>query len=605
MAQPPLAPTYEVIASTHIFTWPDPDGTRVTLHEPHEDRSAQQTAFVQMHNSQGSLLNEGTLRYLDSGDCLRFAQRCAALNGTPAPQWNARLLYAGHHVRETLVQEPWPLPQPIPDGLKPVPPFPARLLPVALRGWLVDIAERLQVPLEFPAIGAVCGLGSVVGNQVGMRPKARDDWTIVPNMWGGVVGPPGAMKSPALDEAIRPLRRLIKEAEEAHRRAMKDWAFTQEAFEATRGAGRDKMKKAAKEGKDLGQFRDIFAGEPPEEPTERRYLVNDATVEKLGELLNQNPYGLLVFRDELTGWLRALDDERRANDRAFFLEAWNGVGSYTYDRIARGTIKIPVVTTSVLGGIQPGPLQTYLRGALGGGMGDDGLFQRLQLLVYPDLPPEWTYVDRWPETEAKNRAFTVFQRLSLLHTCRFDGELDDDDKPLLRFTPPAQAFFATWFAELQQEVRSGHLEHPALEAHFVKYASLMPSLALLFALTDWAASDDATIPPRVSLPHAKQAAAWCQFLRAHAERIYGLGVQDTAMRARTLIRHLVKGDVPTPFTARDVYFKGWSGLSSAELVAEALALLEHLGWLRSQTRQSGGRPTTLYTANPRMPEVQP
>jgi putative DNA primase/helicase len=33
--------------------------------------------------------------------------------------------------------------------------------------------------------------------------------------------------------------------------------------------------------------------DPP--PVERRYLVNDTTVEKLGELLNHNPNGLPLF----------------------------------------------------------------------------------------------------------------------------------------------------------------------------------------------------------------------------------------------------------------------------------------------------------------------
>lgn len=604
MAPSAPAPTIEVTESTYSVTWPDPDGITIVVHDPHEDRLGSSVAFTKVTNAKGMLINEGMLHYLDSGDCLRFAQRCAKMNGTAPDAWNAKILYAGHHVHETLAQEPWPVPQPLPDNLRPVPTLPEGLLPEALRPWLVDIAERLQVPLEFPAVAAIVALASVVGNRVRIRPKARDDWTVTPNLWGAVVGRPGAMKSPALEEAIRPLRRLIKDAEEAHQEDMHGWAFTQEAFEATRSATRDKLKKAAKEDKDLGQFRDAFAGEPPAEPTERRYLVNDATVEKLGELLSQNPSGLLLFRDELTGWLRALDDERRANDRAFFLEAWNGDGAYTYDRIARGTIKIPVVTTSVLGGIQPGPLQTYLRGALGGGMGDDGLFQRLQLLVYPDLPLEWTYVDRWPETEAKNRAFAVFKQLSILHTCLFDGELDDGERPLLRFDRTAQAFFATWFGEIQQEVRSDQLEHPALEAHLVKYASLMPSLALVFELADWAASDGATIPPRVSLTHAKQAAAWCEFLLEHAQRIYALGIQDTAMRARTLTRHLARGDLPATFTARDVYTRHWSGLSTEQAASEPLDLLEHLGWLRSHRRQTGGRPTTVYTVNPRVAEVQ-
>jgi hypothetical protein len=33
----------------------------------------------------------------------------------------------------------------------------------------------------------------------------------------------------------------------------------------------------------------------PAEPTRRRYIVNDTTVEKLGELLNQNPNGTLAI----------------------------------------------------------------------------------------------------------------------------------------------------------------------------------------------------------------------------------------------------------------------------------------------------------------------
>ena len=42
----------------------------------------------------------------------------------------------------------------------------------------------------------------------------------------------------------------------------------------------------------------ISANEHPPCP---RLIINDATVEKLGELLNQNANGLLLIRDELAG----------------------------------------------------------------------------------------------------------------------------------------------------------------------------------------------------------------------------------------------------------------------------------------------------------------
>jgi Protein of unknown function (DUF3987) len=77
-------------------------------------------------------------------------------------------------------------------------------------------------------------------------------------------------------------------------------------------------------------------------PVRRRLIVNDTTVEKLGELLNQNPNGVLIFRDELTGFLRTLDCESHETDRAFYLEAWNGTRRFVHDRIGRGTIDIQV-----------------------------------------------------------------------------------------------------------------------------------------------------------------------------------------------------------------------------------------------------------------------
>jgi uncharacterized protein DUF3987/DnaB helicase-like protein len=491
----------------------------------------------------------------------------------------------------------WPDPRPLPDGLARVPSLPDALIPEAVRPWLADIAERLQVPVEFPATAAIICLSSVVGSQVRIRPKRHDDWTVTPNLWGAVIGRPGVMKSPAIAEPMKALNRLVKQAEAEYEKALRDWRFSKEVAEAKKAARRDSLKKAARAGKDFEAFRAELEEGEDKEPTERRYIVNDATVEKYGELLNQNPNGLLIFRDELTGWLRSLDDERHANDRAFFLEAWNGDDSYTYDRIGRGTLKINNTTTSILGGIQPGPLESYLRNALGYGEGDDGLMQRFQMIVYPDISGDWQNVDRWPETKAKNRAFSIYKYLNELDPRTLIAE-HDDGRPFLRFGEDAQELFNEWFVGLNLALRSGEFEHPALEAHFSKYKSLMPSLALIFHLCD--AADGKTVGP-VSLPAAERAAAWCDFLRLHANRIYGLGLKSTAIHARTLAGHLQKCDLSSPFTARELYRKGWAGLVSAKTVEEPLSLLEDLGWLRSvQVRTDLGRPTIHYIINPKI-----
>ncbi|WP_375653419.1 DUF3987 domain-containing protein, partial [Bartonella sp. MR110HLJHH] len=67
----------------------------------------------------------------------------------------------------------------------------------------------------------------------------------------------------------------------------------------------------------------------------RRFIVNDITVEKLGELLKA-PRGLLMVRDELSGFLANLERKEYQTDRAFYLTAFNEDDQFTYDRIERG-----------------------------------------------------------------------------------------------------------------------------------------------------------------------------------------------------------------------------------------------------------------------------
>ena len=67
----------------------------------------------------------------------------------------------------------------------------------------------------------------------------------------------------------------------------------------------------------------------------------------------------MYFRDELVGFFRTMDRQGHESDRGFYLETWNGLGSFIYDRIGRGTVIIPNVCLSIFGTIQPGPLARY------------------------------------------------------------------------------------------------------------------------------------------------------------------------------------------------------------------------------------------------------
>ncbi len=121
----------------------------------------------------------------------------------------------------------------------------------------------------------------------------------------------------------------------------------------------------------------------PVEPTLRRLIVNDATFEALHQTMSDNSAGILMVRDELTGWWSQLDRAGREGERAFCLQAWNGDTGHTIDRIGRGTIHVEACCMSMLGGIQPGRLRSYLADALEDGPSNDGLIQRFQVMVWP------------------------------------------------------------------------------------------------------------------------------------------------------------------------------------------------------------------------------
>jgi len=380
----------------------------------------------------------------------------------------------------------WGDPQPLPEARPPVPAFNPKLMPESVRPWVEDISERFQCPPDYAAIGAMVALSSVIGRRVGICPKRHDDWMVVPNLWGGVVGRPGIMKTPALSESMRPLRSLEAEALKEHKLVMRDYDLAQMQREATLKALQAQLVLAAKKGKDTLEIVSRIQALKDEEseggPVCQRFETNDTTVEKLGELLSENPNGLLVFRDELVGWLRNLDKAGHEGARSFFLEAWDGKGGFTFDRIGRGTIRIESACASVLGGIQPGPLAEYVRQADKAGIGADGLLQRFQMLVYPDEPAKWINIDRGPNSEARDKAFRHFWHLASIAPEKINADMSGGI-PSLRFDEAAQEIFTEWRVQLETlKLRSDEPE--IIESHLSKYRSLVPSLALICHLAD-------------------------------------------------------------------------------------------------------------------------
>lgn len=490
----------------------------------------------------------------------------------------------------------WSEPLPLKNALIPVPPLPPVLIPASLRPWVLDCARRVGVAPDYIAVAALVGLASLVGNTVSIRPKQHDDWRVVPNLWGAGVGSPSVKKSPAIAEALKPFARLKALALERYQGELKEWQAGAVIDELAADALKSDLKKRQKSGATRDELKEFITRNGAAEnakPTLKTYSVQDATIEALTNVLARNPRGFLVERDELTGWIRALDKQGHEQDRAFFLEAFNGTATnQQYERIGRGTIIVPHFTLSIFGTIQPLPFARLIRAA-SSGEGADGFVSRFQMLVYPDALPEYIHVDEWPDTDAKNRAFAVFEALDALTPDAAGAQCDDDGQHhFLRFDAQAQDVFTHWLVDLENRLP---LMERLVEQHLAKYRSLMPSLALLFHLI--AVADGGAQGGTVGEQAAMMAADWCAFLEAHARRIYGAAGDGATDGAELIAARF--GQLSNPFTARDVYRKQWTGLGKIEEVESALARLEDRDWIRPQyVGGESGRPTTRYWKHP-------
>lgn len=496
----------------------------------------------------------------------------------------------------------WPEPRSIAESLLPVAPFQPDLLPASIRAWVDDIAERMQCPLDFTAVAAMVCLSAVIGRKVCIQPKRKDDWTVIPNLWGAVVGRPGVMKSPALSEAMKPLKKLAHKESERHAEAMLEYGTAKAIQELSAKNAQSAAQKLVKNGKVHEAerlVRDALKGDSElKAPAKRRHIVTDSSMEALGEILIENPWGVLAYRDELNGLLRSLDKEGQESARAFYLQSYDGNQSYDFHRIGRGKdLYIPAVCISMLGGIQPGKLKAYINDAVDGGAGDDGLLQRFGLLVWPEISKEWVNVDEWPDSAAKNLAMTVFERLDTLEP-DIDPESGQLKPKLHRFSEEAQDIYDSWRCEFEVRLRSGD-HHPAFESHLSKYRKLVPAIALVCSLADG--------ETEIEVDSLLKALAWVEYLETHAARIYAAGTMPSTDAAKALLKRIKDGSVKDAFKASDIYLKGWSNLSTPENAHSAIRMLADLEYIfpidEPRRNQGGGRPPSpKYRINPRVLE---
>ena len=296
-------------------------------------------------------------------------------------------------------------------------------------------------------------------------------------------------------------------------------------------------------------------------------------------MLSENPNGILALSDELSGLLQSLDTAGQEAARAFFLSGWGGSGNCSFDRIGRDNIHLKNYCLSVFGGFQPERLKLYAKQTNTGSSKNDGLIQRFQLLVWPNLNQHTALIDRLPDQNAIKLIVNTFNNLNH-HT----------NGTKLHYVKQAQYDFNQWFLKNEGFINSGLLDS-ARHSHYAKYRSLIPALSLLYHLIDGHIGS-------VCSDCLNKAIAFSEYLKSHAERVYHSvqGMDNAPML--TLSIKLKNKELNDEFTLNDLIHKGWADLTNKSSAQNAINGLIAWNWLKEVEKKGVGRPTFKYLINP-------
>ncbi len=231
----------------------------------------------------------------------------------------------------------------------PAPEFPLEFLGPFWSDWTQKAASGANASVDYTAAGLLTIAAALIGNArtVGPTPHWREPCIV----WVALVGSPSAGKSPAL----APLQTIISTFEQEDAATYDASTAAHRDVEEAAKAEEDKWREDARAATKVGlprPPRPAGAVVPPH-PKRVRLKLTDATKEAAAGLIGNNPKGMILFRDELSGWWKGFDQYSGDGERQFWIECYGG-RPYTVDRKKHPEpIEIPRLSISILGGVFP------------------------------------------------------------------------------------------------------------------------------------------------------------------------------------------------------------------------------------------------------------
>jgi hypothetical protein len=377
----------------------------------------------------------------------------------------------------------------IPDPL----PFPLQALPPTTRAFVRETAASIDCSRDFVGMAVLAALSAAIGDTRRIIVKKR--WLESAAIYSTMVGPPGSKKTPAMNAALLPIHDKQKDHKKLYDEEKEDYA--RELRE---------QKAAKKDG--------AVSDKAPEKPTLRRTWVDDTTVERLAGILGENPRGVLLARDELSAWLRSMDQYKqggKGSDRQFWLKAHSSIPAIVDRKSQEEPEIIPRPWVSIIGGIQPAVLPEF------DGERGDGLLERF-VFAYPQ-----PYVGGWSDDEVSDKTQQCYEAtIARLYKLRYATDGHGDPFPSkVPMSEEAKKAFVRQYNDLHQDMSNPEFSQ-ALAPAWAKLDGLLARLALIIAMTrvvEYKMAGD-TAYEEVTEADMDSALALLEYFKNHTSRTY-------------------------------------------------------------------------------------
>jgi hypothetical protein len=454
-----------------------------------------------------------------------------------------------------------------PDALLRYKPFPLSTIPNPLHDYVIAASEASGSPDVYIVLPLLTAIASLLGNC--RRIELKKGWREPPVLWTAMVGDSGTLKTPALKAALSPL-----------------WSIQDKARRRYVAAHADYKQAHEQHAKAYAAWKKMTSGPPPIEPQEPaapRYVCSDVTTEALAVLLEKNPRGILMFRDELAGWFKSYDSYRqgRGGDCEKWLEMF-GANPLFIDRkgLDKPTIYVPNAAVCITGGIQP----AVLKRVLSGDNFENGLAARF-LLVHP--PP---VKRKWHEAELDPSLAEAIQTLmNELLKLTFDPSADQQHQPVsIGLDDEAKVRWIDFFNENAAEMERA-TDH-RLRAFLSKLEGYTARITLVLHCVE-SVNPQVFNMGRVQAHTVDAAVALAKWFSYEVRRIYaGLSETELQRGRRELVELIVANG--REITCRDLQ-RATSRFRTAQEATNALDELVQAGygqWLTPATWGASGRP---------------